>query len=177
MSGAIHRCPINQCRYNRVRLYLYENSLFNVKYYSSRHLTSNVENSISTVIRKNILLDFLPLLIVYVNTILEGFFHTLSLQVLTSHFELDRDQSQGRQCASVSRHCIFYVKLNEYYWYQVDRDRNGYQVGRDCNGYPMLQAQVNAMSSATVETLLFKLFPVDPKILMPISRDRYTAMT
>jgi len=64
---------------------------------------------------------------------------------LISHFGLDRDQSQGRQCASVIRHrVIFYVKLNECYWYQVDRDYNG---------YPTSQAQVYATPSATIEII------------------------
>jgi len=49
---------------------------------------------------------------------------------------------------------FFYIKLNDYYWYIVDRDSNGYR---------MLQAQVYATPSATIETLQFLLFPVDPK--------------
>jgi len=61
-------CRTNRCRYNRVRSYLCENSLFSFKYYSSSHLPSNIEAVISTVIRKNILLDFPPLLIVFIHS-------------------------------------------------------------------------------------------------------------
>jgi len=172
MSDAIHGCHINRCRYNRVRSYLCENSLFSFKYYSSSHLPSNIETIISTVIRKKHFTWFSSTSDRIYQYNFEEFSHTFSIKTLLNvNISLRiRPWSITRQVMRLSQPPSRFFTLN---WTNIIGNKWTVTImDIRCYGLRCMRRRPRQLRYCR-----FMLFPVDLKIPMPISRGRYTAMT